>query len=103
MKVRFILDMDDLFIHNQYVAHHSVKWIEEIDNATSIAIPVEWISENTLPFQHVDGLQFVGSFSLTIEPLTDHRAARYWALIKLLLRYVREEVRSLTSNNQSRR
>lgn len=71
MRVKFILTMDDLVVHDRVIDQVVLNWVSEVDQQEIMEVSHRWITTQNFLTQRMVGLSRVGESSLTIEPLEE--------------------------------
>lgn len=71
MRVKFILNMDDVTVDDQKYDQVEIVWTSEVTQEEVLAISQKWITSQNFLTRRMVGLQRVGESSLTIEPLDE--------------------------------
>ena len=71
MKVKFVLTMDDLVVNEENIDQVILDWVDDLEHDEILAISHRWITTQNFLTTRMEGLNRVGEFSLTIEPIEE--------------------------------
>lgn len=77
MKVKFVLTMDDVVLHDQTIDQVILDWVSDVDQQEIMEVSTRWITTQNFLTRRMVGLSRVGESSLTIEPLEEESDAPF--------------------------
>ncbi len=77
MKVKFVLTMDDVVLHDQTIDQVILDWVSDVDQQEIMEVSHRWITTQNFLTRRMVGLSRVGESSLTIEPLEEDTDAPF--------------------------
>ena len=69
MKVRYILNMEDLIVHGERIESLTLDWQDDASREDVMCFSQKWITSRNFLTSRMNGLSEVGESSLTIEPV----------------------------------
>ncbi len=77
MKVKFVLTMDDVVLHDRTIDQVILDWVSDVDQQEIMEVSHRWITTQNFLTRRMVGLSRVGESSLTIEPLEEDTDAPF--------------------------
>lgn len=71
MKVKFILEMEELVLNGQQIKRVIIEWIEDKTAEEVLQISHNWMTSKFFLTSKINGLKQVGESSLVIQPITE--------------------------------